>query len=504
MPGLFDGFEGYFIHGSPDVDRALTSALIAVDANVLLNLYRYNERTTEDLLTIFDKIGHRLVIPHQAMREFHRNRLAAIGNPAGAAQDLRNTLDRNQRSASDALARWAKQVALDDQELSRLQDGVGEAFDRLREAVDRGEPNRVRADSPAAEDRVLRRLEVLLDGRVLSCPSDEADLIVEGNRRVEAQVPPGYLDADKGDVNAEGAAGDFLVYRQACDEATQRGLDLVIITGDEKEDWWWRHRNVAIGPRHEMVKEFFDRSNGRRLFLLTPRSLLQRSGVLDVEVSPISVEDAARPLEDLQQDHGWTTEGIRELLRRLEMQGFPHAAVIWSAADLGGIIDRDTVYDICGYEESRTLRGFTTPVARITSELQGEGLVAERVTPMLVAVYPNDEKAAGFRIPDEVVSVLSNMQSNASSEATSMVGVTSWGKYLPLTAWLRAQSADDLPLSFGEIEEILGADLAGSARKHPPYWRSSTNSLGKAITAAGFKASRVDLDNETVRFVRRA
>ena len=92
MAGLFDGFEGYRVPIDADVDHALMSALVAIDANVLLNLYRYNARTVEDLLAIFERFGDRLVVPHQAMREFHRNRLAAIGNPEGAAQDVRSSL----------------------------------------------------------------------------------------------------------------------------------------------------------------------------------------------------------------------------------------------------------------------------------------------------------------------------------------------------------------------------------------------------------------------------
>jgi hypothetical protein len=60
MAGLFDGFEGYRVVADTDVDDALTSALVAVDANVLLNLYRYNAQTTGDLLAIFEKLGARL------------------------------------------------------------------------------------------------------------------------------------------------------------------------------------------------------------------------------------------------------------------------------------------------------------------------------------------------------------------------------------------------------------------------------------------------------------
>lgn len=98
MVGLFDGFEGYRVLADTDVDEALRSALVAVDANVLLNLYRYNARTADDILAIFEKLGDRLVVPHQAIREFHRNRLAAIGNPDGLVQEVRRTLQSNQRS----------------------------------------------------------------------------------------------------------------------------------------------------------------------------------------------------------------------------------------------------------------------------------------------------------------------------------------------------------------------------------------------------------------------
>lgn len=179
-------------------------------------------------------------------------------------------------------------MALDDAELGELSADVEKLYLRLLDALGNAEPDRVSADSPTARDRVLRRLTALLDEKVLGRPSEEewSAWIEEGNRRVAAQVPPGYLDVDKGDEHAEGAAGDFLVYWQAAMEAQRRELDLVVITGDEKEDWWWRHRSVFIGPRQEMVKEFFDLTGGRRLFLVRPRDLLFRSATLDVQVSP--------------------------------------------------------------------------------------------------------------------------------------------------------------------------------------------------------------------------
>ncbi|MGW5079555.1 PIN-like domain-containing protein [Micromonospora echinospora] len=507
MAGLFDGFEGYRVLADSDVDQALMSALIAVDANVLLNLYRYNAQTTKDLLAIFENVGDRLVIPHQAIREFHRNRLAAIGNPDGAAQDVRTALQKNQRSTLDALARWAKQVALADTDLERLQADVERVFRQLLEAVGNAEPDRVQADTPAAQDRVLTRLAVLLEGKVLARPPDDewARLIEEGKQRVEEQRPPGYLDADKDDEHPEGAAGDFLVYWQACEEAKQRKLDLIIVTGDEKEDWWWRHRSVVVGPRHEMTKEFFDFSGGRQLFLLRPRDLLLRSSALDVEVSPASLEDAGREREDLDPVGLWTPEAVTELLRRLDAEGQVQADVIREAAALGGTIGREAIYGICGYDDERMLRGFTRPTARITADLQRAGLIPDLVAPALKPLYPDSVRASGFRIPAEAVTILRGVAGGTDGEPDAEPdgsGPTT-GKYLPLTRWLHEQAADTLPVTFASLEEVLGAPLAPSARNHLPYWYSVRNSLGAAIAAGGFKPSRVNLTSETLTLVRR-
>ncbi|MET0492296.1 MAG: PIN-like domain-containing protein, partial [Actinoplanes sp.] len=193
MADLFDGFEGYRVVADAEVEAALTTALVALDANVLLNLYRYNASTTKDLLAIFDKVGDRLVVPHQSMREFHRNRLNVIGNPERATKDVRDALTKSAASASQALAGWAKQVALGDAELQRLRTEVTKVFAELTKAVDGAEPDHVHASTPAVDDRVLSRLSTLLAGKVLPKPPDDewTALIDTGKARVDEETPPG-------------------------------------------------------------------------------------------------------------------------------------------------------------------------------------------------------------------------------------------------------------------------------------------------------------------------
>ncbi|MFF3869747.1 PIN-like domain-containing protein [Micromonospora sp. NPDC001898] len=500
MTGLFDGFEGYRVVSEAESREALTSALVAVDANVLLNLYRYNARTTADLLKIFEKLGERLVVPHQAMREFHRNRLKAIGNPDQATGEARAAFDKSRAGTVRALETWSKHLAIDDAEVQRLQSEVNAVYQRLQEAIDRATPDRVHPSTSADEDPVLSRLSDLLAGRVLRRPAEETwqALIDEGKERVDGLVPPGYLDAEKGDQYPEGAAGDFLVYTQASHEAKTRQMDLIIVTNDEKEDWWWRRGQDLIGPRQEMTKEFFDRT-GQRLHLMRPSDLLDRSPALDVEVSPESARDADIRRSDIDEVGLWTAEALDMLLQRLLAEGRRDLAdVITTAAAEGGTIGRDEIYAVCGYQDDRMLRGITRPTARITADLQSSKLLPPSVTPMLTPLYHGPGPLHAIRIPSEVAEMLGQtapLGSESDSEPT--------GKYQPLTAYLAALDTDAVSMTFGDIEDILGDTLAPSARKHLPYWYSSHNSLGKAIAAAGFKARGVRIETETVEFVRR-
>jgi hypothetical protein len=148
----------------------------------------------------------------------------------------------------------------------------------------------------ASNEPVLRQLEILLARKVGAAP-DEADwqaAVKEGNGRVALKKPPGYLDADKTDSSLpEGAAGDYLVWHQALQEASRRHIDVLLITGDEKEDWWWRHRSELLGPRVELAAEMWNACR-HRLFMMRPIDLLRRAIILKINVRSESVDNVER------------------------------------------------------------------------------------------------------------------------------------------------------------------------------------------------------------------
>ncbi len=419
--GLYDDFRGYRVPTEAELTEALRTATAVVDANVLLNLYRYNEATRDDLLDVLQRLGDRLWIPHQVLREFWRNRLSVLASRETGSEQALTAFAKQQRATTDAIHQWAKTTAVEMRERDSLIQRVDALHADLEEMLRAHTPVAVGVAGGAMHEPVLRALENLLDGRVGSAPAaDEwTSAVAEGKARVARREPPGYLDAEKCDTDLpEGAAGDYLVWRQALGEVGRRGGDLLIVTGDEKEDWWWRHRSDFIGPRQELVAELAAVC-GTQLFMMRPTDLLRRAGVLDVEVRTESVDDAERVSRETSRPPTWSRAGVGALLERLEAEGWEHALVIREAAGRGGRIDREDIYEICGYDDDRMLRGFTRPAARITRDLQAEGLVSEDVEPALTPLYIG-VKAAAFRIPAEMVTILEDDGESTSEDAEDL------------------------------------------------------------------------------------
>lgn len=303
MHGLYDGdFVGYKIASSADLDAALREAVVAVDANVLLDLYRFRPQTSRDLIRTLRSLGDRLVVPHQALREFWRRRQRAEDGPGPATKAAAELLDKLGRNIRDTLDKWAGAVGADDEEVFALIAPVNDSLEALK-----GELQNVLHDASAegAADPILEQLEEILAGRVTSSLASEEwdECVAEAKRRIEAKKPPGYMDADKQDGDLpEGGAGDYLIWYEATRYAKEQARDLLIVTSDQKPDWWWRQKTDFVGPRPELTLEYHQLT-GRRLFLMHPAKLLERASVLDVEVdqaSSVDAESVAKPSDIAQ------------------------------------------------------------------------------------------------------------------------------------------------------------------------------------------------------------
>ncbi|MBZ9987952.1 hypothetical protein LB572_12700 [Mesorhizobium sp. BH1-1-5] len=77
------------------------------------------------------------------------------------------------------------------------------------------------------------------------------------------------------------------------------------------------------------------------------------------------------------------------------------------------------------------------------------------------------------------------------------------GKYSPLRTYLMAQTRERVPMSFKDIERLLGEKLPAS-KQYPAWWSNnpSNNPMTKEWLAAGFQTESVNIAGENLVFRR--
>ncbi|MCQ8190130.1 PIN-like domain-containing protein [Streptomyces rugosispiralis] len=411
----------------------MTTGLIVLDTNVLLDLYRMNHRVRSDMLTVLESLRNRIWVPRQVVEEFWRNQQhdGLLGHHQDRATQAKDALSKACETMRQAVNRWANDVHLGQEAPIRgqLDEGLASlsrVIDEMSALIDRqAASDEVPDSADTNRDPVITRLESLLDGRVgPRMPEDQRDqAVLVAQTRATHKRPPGYRDFEKGKPPEE-AAGDYLVWTQLLAEGRRRGVDVLFVTRDLKEDWWRKGPSGSPRqPRVELMDEMYEET-AQRLFMLEPSSLMkQASRILSLEgrVDERSVR-ALEQLESVELGDGdqWSQESLEALVDLLLETADVQAQAILEAALNDGLISRERVYEIGGYDPSRMLRGFTRPVKTATRRLHDAGHETGDANELLVAVYDNGVMATGFRIPAYTVPILRLLAERVYSDADRM------------------------------------------------------------------------------------
>jgi len=78
------------------------------------------------------------------------------------------------------------------------------------------------------------------------------------------------------------------------------------------------------------------------------------------------------------------------------------------------------------------------------------------------------------------------------------------GKYDRLGEFLKSQRAREIPMSFAEIERVIGGKLPPNSPQYPAWWSNNptNNVMTKVWLAAGFRTEQVDTKARKVVFRR--
>src|SRR5262249_17367643 len=133
---IFDGgLEAYRTVTEEEYSSLLTTGLIVLDANVLLNLYRYHVQTRNDLLAVLARLEDRLWIPRHVMREFFENRLFVISSRDKEIDKVLSHLEKNHHALEHVIRAWAIRLGLPAEQTAEITGPLRPAVEEVAKHI---------------------------------------------------------------------------------------------------------------------------------------------------------------------------------------------------------------------------------------------------------------------------------------------------------------------------------------------------------------------------------
>jgi len=286
-------FRGYYAPNESELTDIWASALVVLDTNALLNLFRYSQTTRDEFLLVLQTFQKSLWIPHQVGLEFHRRRLDVINQQESAFDEIELAISAAKNDVSRSLKKFERHPSLNSAALtSALETGLAE-IGRL--VAETRKNHRLSIVDGREYDKTFELITVLYE-ECVGLPFTEQDLenlYDDGRRRYERKIPPGYKDADKPEPDRY---GDLVLWKQIVARGTETQKPVIFVTDDAKEDWWYRIAGKTQGARIELVDEYFAAS-GQRIHFYSPDRFLsyakERTGSSVSQESISEVEEVS-------------------------------------------------------------------------------------------------------------------------------------------------------------------------------------------------------------------
>jgi hypothetical protein len=297
-----------------------TDALIVLDTNVLLDLYRYSPGARNQVLAALRLVKPRLWLPYQVSWEFIRSRRSAVADRTERLQKAKNQLDRrlrdawsNVQNAADEVKGLLDQFAADEAGQAELDELINEeSFKQLIEPWQSKLNERIEElknsqdiklkDIVGGSDPILPQVADLYDNRFATAPDPTTvrrHIEHALGYRYPNKIPPGYLDAEK--PTPIQAAGDYLIWEELIEHVrAQPGQSRVLfVSGDTKSDWYEPARSSNEPPRPwpSLIDEFRARTSAELLIVETRAFFVGVSEFLDAQFTASTVEEIGRTAE---------------------------------------------------------------------------------------------------------------------------------------------------------------------------------------------------------------
>lgn len=259
-------FKGYIPYEEKEKEQIWKKSLVVLDTNVILNFYRYSKETRNEIWKILGDLEERLWIPYQVGYEYFKNKEMVIAEVETSLPNAKKDVEKYLEKARKILDGMAKK---DIQCKQKIEEKISRTEEEVIELM---EEEQKQQEQFSQKDIVFEKVIEWLNGRCGEEAEEKTlqEIKKEAKRREENKIPPGYCDRKK-----EENFGDYYIFYDMIEKAKREKKDVIFITDDEKEDWYWIKNGQKCGGRPELLNEFFKKTH-QRLYICNTKTFVKR------------------------------------------------------------------------------------------------------------------------------------------------------------------------------------------------------------------------------------
>ena len=128
-------FREYYHYSEEEIQEMRKEWLFVLDANILLNFYRYSQETKNMFIKVLNILKDRqqLWIPYQVGKEFHDNRINIISTYEKSYSNIKKELDDNfSKLEWWLISKYPKHPSIDIKELLKP---LKESIEQLKNSI---------------------------------------------------------------------------------------------------------------------------------------------------------------------------------------------------------------------------------------------------------------------------------------------------------------------------------------------------------------------------------
>lgn len=244
-----------------EVEQIAKDAIFVLDTNVLFVPFDSSEKSVTEIKSILKKLKAKgkLFIPARVAREFANNRAKRIGELFLKIRQTRDNLNTGHFKLDDYPILEGNENYIN---LKSIFSKINELIKESRKELDQIESG---IRSWNWNDNVSKMYrDIFTPGTIIEVQKENDKIVEDLKFRIEYKIAPGYKDGGK----IDDGIGDLLIWTTILEIAKDKKSDVIFVSNDQKNDWFYKQDKIGLYPKYELFDEFRRYTNGKSIHIV--------------------------------------------------------------------------------------------------------------------------------------------------------------------------------------------------------------------------------------------